>query len=78
MLHNQAAFRLIELLSAVVIAMIAILAPLGLAAQANGQDYSWHASDRARKVAELIPGRAVPYPPPEEFLREWTMQQVAK
>ena len=40
--------------------------------------YSWYAQDRAVKVAELIPGKKIPMPPPEEFLAEWTRKQVEK
>lgn len=37
--------------------------------------YSWSSSDKAARVAGLIPGRSVRMVPPEEFLLEWTRAQ---
>ena len=45
---------------------------------AEGPDSSWHAADRADRVAGLIPGRRIPMPPPAEFMAGWTHSQVEK
>jgi len=49
-----------------------------LTAGAEEMRYSWHAPDRAAKVAALIPGRKIAMPPPEEFLADWTRRQRDK
>ena len=48
-----------------------------LVAWAQAADVSWTAPDRAAKVVALIPGRGVPMPPPEVFLRQWTLERAA-
>jgi len=46
--------------------------------QAAPTGYSWHAADRADRVARLIPGRRIPMPPPEDFLADRTRRQVER
>jgi len=56
--------------------MMVALAVLASKACTAELAYSWHAPDRAAKVAELIPGRKIPTPPPEQFMAEWTRTRI--
>jgi len=61
-------------------AFVLLAALPGVLSVANSAEtaFSWHAPDRAAKVAALIPGRGVAMPPPGEFMAEWTRRQVAR
>lgn len=48
------------------------------AAERPPDAFSWHAPDRASKVAALVPGRGLRMPSPEEFLADWTRRQAEK
>ena len=47
-------------------------------ASAAAGSFSWHAPDRAAKVARLIPGRKMPTHTPDSLFADWTKQQVER
>ncbi|MEI6503422.1 MAG: hypothetical protein WCP21_20610, partial [Armatimonadota bacterium] len=55
-----------------------LLAALLLATGVWAADRGWTAPGRAAQVASLIPGRAVPMPSPDVFLKVWTEERVAE
>ncbi len=73
-LASRARLRCLPIMAAGLVAALTALASTVRAAELA---YSWHAPDRAAKVAELIPGRQLAMPPPEQFMADWTRTRIA-